>query len=77
LHLLHHTQQKRFTFTGGLALFAGFLFPCHSGLFPCVRRFNFTAQHVTLHPQQITLLSHCKNVLYFCGRARVLRVLGV
>jgi len=60
-------QQERFTVAGSVALFPGFLFPRQCGLFAYVRRFRFTAQQVTLHPQQITFLLHSEERLYFCG----------
>jgi hypothetical protein len=76
LHLLHHPQQERFTVAGCLALFPGFLFSCQGGLLASLRCFKFTAQQVTLHPQQVALLLHDENGLYFCGRTGLLRVSG-
>jgi hypothetical protein len=76
LHLLHHTQQERFTFTRGTAFFSCFLLPRYGRLLAGLCRFKLTTQQVTLHTQQVTLLLHSEERLYFWGEARVLRVTG-
>jgi hypothetical protein len=56
LHLLHHTQQERFTFAGSLALFPCFLFTPQGSLLTSLCRFQLATQQVTLHTQQVTFL---------------------
>jgi hypothetical protein len=67
LHLLHHTQQERFTFPGGLAFLPCFSLPFHGGVLAGRCRFQLPAPQLALQTQQVTLLLQGEKRRYVLG----------